>query len=65
MKTAEPFPVKKTFLYSLVASVRLSTSDLAPMSDGIATVETEDIDEEIARLKERIAELERMKHAEV
>jgi hypothetical protein len=43
---------------------RLSRSDLAPMSDGIATVETEDIDAEIAKLKERIAELER-KHAEV
>ena len=44
---------------------RLSRAELAPMSDSIPTVETEAIDAEIAKLKERIAELERMKHAEV
>ena len=42
---------------------RLSRSELAAMSDSMPIVETEAIDAEIATLKERIAELERIKHA--
>ena len=42
---------------------RLSRSELAPMSDSMPIVETEAIDAEITTLKERIAELERIKHA--
>ena len=40
---------------------RFERAGLAPAGDGIPTADQQDIDAEIARLKERIAELEKIK----